>query len=353
MNDLHRIIDANLNRASEGLRVLEDIARFTLNHSSLSERIKVQRHLLRAGIGSLKLDQTQLLNARDTEHDVGTLIQTPTESSRKQGASDIASAASKRAQEALRSIEESAKGLGCSGAEFETIRYALYDIERDLLLLLLKGIPDWPLCILVSDELCFHKSIEEVLQDIARAGAPCIQIREKSMAGKEFLEHATKLTTLAHNHGLSVIINDRVDIALACNADGVHLGQDDLPIDIARTHLGQSKYIGRSCSTIEQLREAFAQGADYCGLGPIFPSTTKVKLNLLGVDLLNEVMRHDDLKDRPMLAISGINSDTIDKVVATGFPGIAVSSAVCSAEDPYEACKLLLDKLLKRESCGV
>ncbi|CAE7756592.1 thiE [Symbiodinium sp. CCMP2592] len=353
VNDLHRIIDANLNRASEGLRVLEDIARFSLNHSSLSERIKVQRHLLRKGIGSLKLDQTQLLNARDTEHDVGTSIQTPTESSRLQGTSDIASAASKRAQEALRSIEEAAKGLGCSGADFETIRYALYDIERDLLLLLLKGIPDWPLCILISEELCLHKSIREVVRDIARAGARCIQIREKTMSGRDFLEHATKLTTLAHDHGLSVIINDRIDIALICNADGVHLGQDDFPINTARTLLGPSKYIGRSCSTIKQLREAFVQGADYCGLGPIFPSTTKVKPNLLGVGLLNDVMRNEDLKDRPMLAISGINTDTIDQVVATGFPGVAVSSAVCSTEDPYEACKLLMDKLLNRESCGV
>ena len=334
--------------------MLEDIARFTLNHSSLSERIKVQRHHLRKReldhSSSIKPSSSTLVTLSMM---LGLRSRPQPNTSRLQGMSDIASAASKRAQEALRSIEEAAKGLGCSGADFETIRYALYDIERDLLLLLFKGIPDWPLCILVSDELCLHKSIGEVVRDIAHAGAPCIQIREKSMAGKEFLEHATKLTTLAHDHGLSVIINDRVDIARACNADGVHLGQDDFPINSARILLGQSKYIGRSCSTIEQLHEAFAQGADYCGFGPIFPSTTKAKPNLLGVDLLNEVMRNEDLKDRPMLAISGINSNTIDQVADTGFPGVAVSSAVCSAEDPYEACKLILDKLLSRESCGV
>jgi thiamine-phosphate diphosphorylase len=161
------------------------------------------------------------------------------------------------------------------------------------------------------------------------------------------------ITQLAHELGLKVIINDRVDIALACRADGVHLGQDDLPIDTARSLLGQSRYIGKSCSSVDQLREAFAQGADYCGLGPIFTSTTKSKPNLLGADLLNEVMQQDDLKAQPMLAISGINASTIDQIAITGFPGVAVSSAVCSAVDTYESSKVILEKIQNRESCGV
>jgi thiamine-phosphate pyrophosphorylase len=353
VNDLHRIIDANLNRASEGLRVLEELARFALNNRTLSERIKNLRHALRAGIESLELNQSTLLNARDTEHDVGTSISTPSEAVRPQGKVDLASAAAKRSQEALRSIEEAAKGIGRSGAPFESIRYALYDIERDLILMLSKAPPSWPVCVLLTKDLCLHNSPEVVVREIARAGVPCVQIREKDMPSKQLLEHCEMITQLAHELGLKVIINDRVDIALACRADGVHLGQDDLPIDTARSLLGQSRYIGKSCSSVDQLREAFAQGADYCGLGPIFTSTTKSKPNLLGADLLNEVMQQDDLKAQPMLAISGINASTIDQIAITGFPGVAVSSAVCSAVDTYESSKVILEKIQNRESCGV
>jgi thiamine-phosphate pyrophosphorylase len=348
VNDLHRIIDANINRASEGLRVLEDLARFSLNDSSLSSRIKHLRHMLRTGIESLGLTQSTLLYSRDTTNDVGTAISTPSESIRAQGAIDIASAAAKRTQEALRTIEEAAKGLGFSCGVFESIRYAIYDVERDLILRLSKPNPRWPVCVLITKSLCIHKSSREVVQAIADAGVPCIQIREKNLTGNALLEHALELTELAHNLGLQVIINDRIDIALACNADGVHLGQDDLGINTARELLGPTKTIGRTCSSIPQLRSAFDQGADYCGIGPIFPSTTKSKPNLLGAELLAEIMQLKDLSDRPMLAISGINSTNINQIATLGFPGVAVSSAVCSTENPYDACKQIVEVMAQR-----
>ena len=345
MNDLHRIIDANTNRASEGLRVLEDLARFSLNDEHLSKRLKDLRHQLRSTIGSLGLTQADLLVSRDTSGDVGTRINTPQEQDRADGRAALATAASKRAQEALRVLEESAKALGRDGSSFESIRYALYDLQRDLTLALSKPSPYWPVCVLITQSLCTHRSPQQVIQDAARAGAGCMQIREKDMDGDELFAHASAMTSIGHEHGLCVIINDRVEIAAAVNADGVHLGQHDLPISAARSILGPQKLIGRSCANLDQLREAFAQGADYCGLGPIFPSTTKAKPTLSGIDTLRAAINDPELSNAPMLAISGITPGNIAQIASLGFPGVAVSSSVCSTEDPYQACKAMVESM--------
>jgi len=345
LNDLHRIIDANTNRASEGIRVLEDLARFSLNHEPMSESLKQLRHQLRSSVQALGITQSDLLASRDTAGDVGTSITTTTESCRKQGLVDIASAAAKRSQEAIRVLEESAKALGHSGTAFESIRYALYDIHRDLILKLDRPNAKWSVCVLLTKSLCLHHSPQAVIQDAARAGAECIQIREKAMPSDELLVHASAMITCAHEHGMVAIINDRVDIALASGADGVHLGQHDLPIRAARSILGPHAIIGRSCSNTDQLREAFDQGADYCGLGPVFPSTTKQKSNLGGVSMLADAMADSELQTKPMLAISGITPVNIDLIASTGFPGVAVSSSVCSAQDPYAACLAMVESM--------
>ena len=345
MNDIARMIDANTNRASEGLRVLEDIARFSLNNQSLNKQLKDLRHQLRSGINTLGLSQSALLESRDTASDVGTQISTSNENDRSQGLTDLATAASKRAQEALRVIEESAKVLGQPGSTFDSIRYALYNIERDLMLALTRPDSNWTVCVLLTKSLCIHNSPERVIEDSARAGAQCIQIREKDMPGRELLTHATKMVKIAHDLGMRIIINDRIDIAHASDADGVHLGQQDLPIHAARAILGNTKIIGRTCSTIDHLQEAFAQGADYCGLGPVFASSTKSKPNLGGVELLQSAMNDPELCSQPMLAISGITPDNIGNIAATGFPGVAVSSAVCGAEDSYQSCKVIVESM--------
>jgi len=345
VNDLHRMIDANTNRASEGLRVLEDIARFSLNDHRLSTELKSLRHQLRSEIADLGIEQADLLTSRDTGSDVGTEISTPAESDRDAGLPDLASAASKRAQEALRVIEESSKALGHSGVGFERLRYAIYDTERDVVLGLAKPSAACSVCVLLTKALCVHHSPERIVEEAARAGAECIQIREKDMEASELVEHASKITRLCHNLGIQIIINDRADIAHACNADGVHLGQHDLPIAAARAILGPTKIIGRSCSSVQQLKQAFDQGADYCGLGPVFASSTKAKPTLIGVETLERVMADPDLSTRPMLAISGISRENVDQIAGVGFPGVAVSSGVCSAEEPYESCRSIVESM--------
>ncbi|MBL4810277.1 MAG: thiamine phosphate synthase, partial [Phycisphaerales bacterium] len=320
MNDLHRIIDANTNRASEGIRLLEDIARFSLNNQTLSQQLKKLRHQLRSGIKSLGLSQSALLNSRNTPADVGTQISTPNEHNRTQGLTDLATAAAKRAQEALRVLEESTKVLGLSqqSTAFESIRYALYDIERNLILALAKPDANWSVCVLLTTSLCLHHSPERVIEDAARAGARCIQIREKDMPADELLNHATKMVQITHDLGMRIIINDRTDIAHASDADGVHLGQSDLPIHAARAILGNTKIIGKTCSTTDQLHEAFAQGADYCGLGPVFTSSTKSKPNLAGIQTLQAAMNDPELQSKPILAISGITPANINQISGIG-----------------------------------
>lgn len=352
LNDLHRIIDANTNRASEGMRVLEDIARFSLDNEDLSRRLKVLRHQLRTALDQLQIPQSTLLHARDTSNDVGTTITISTEADRSNGVVDLITAASKRSQEAVRVLEESAKVLGYSGGLFESIRYALYDLQRDLTVLISKPTPLWTVCVLLTKSLCLHRTPEQIMRDIARSGAQCVQIREKKLDADAFYQHALHMSRLARELDLTIIINDRTDIALAVDADGVHLGQNDLPIHAARDLLGPSKLIGRSCATTAQLHEAFDQGADYCGLGPIYPSTTKSKPSLSGLDTLSQAMGEPQLKSKPMLAISGINQSNITPIASIGFPGVAVSSAVCSAIDPYENCKAIVESMRSPAGCS-
>ena len=347
-----RMIDANLNRASEGLRVMEDCARFVLDDAKLSQRLKNARHQLRNAIDSMQIGSVCLLASRDTAGDVGTSISTEAEQSRAGGVRDMVSAASKRASEAMRVIEESAKVLGRSGSPFESIRYAIYDIERDLLLALIPPCPQWALCVLVTDALCTNHSPSEVIAQAAAGGADCVQLREKSMPDADFLEHASRLTAEAHALGLHVMINDRVHIARLVGADGVHLGQDDLPIHAARSLLGPGCWIGRTCPTIEHAIEAIEQGADTCGLGPVFTSTTKSKPDLAGTQLIEAYLNDPRTRSTPMLAISGIDDQNIDELARIGCPGVAVSSAVCSSTQPEAVCRAIVESISHHREAG-
>ncbi len=343
-----RMLDANLNRCREGLRVMEDCARFGLDDTALSERLKNARHALRSGIEAFPIDPVSLLSSRDTLSDVGTTITTDPEQQRS-GMHDLVSAAAKRATEALRVIEESAKTLGVSGASFESIRYALYDTERDLLLALRPPCPQWSLCVLITESLCVHHTAIDIVALAAQGGADCIQIRGKDMPDAQLLDHAARLTELAHTLGMHVMINDRAHIAKLVGANGVHLGQDDLPIEAARSLLGPKFWIGRTCPSMQHAIEAIEQGADTCGLGPVFASSTKSKPTLAGLTLIEDYLSDERTRSTPMLAISGITPDNIDRLASIGCPGVAVSGAICSSEDPRGATRAIVDAIRSRD----
>jgi len=342
------MIDANLNRTGEGIRVIEDCARFVLGDAAIAQECKSIRHQLRSTVDGLGLAPNALIAARDTVGDVGTTITTKAESDRSGGLGDIVRAAAKRASEGLRVIEESAKALGHSGGSFEALRYQLYTIEKQTILALSPRCPQWPMCVLVTRSLCTHHDPIEIIKRVAAGGASCIQIREKDMPDGQLLDHAGHLTECAHELGLAAIINDRPHIAKLADADGVHLGQDDLPIAAARELIGPRKWIGRTCPTTEHAIEAIGQGADMCGIGPVFASTTKSKPVLGGVGLIEAYLKNDATKHTPMLAISGIGTGNIDQLAKIGCPGVAVSSAICASEDPEGVCRAIVEAIESR-----
>jgi thiamine-phosphate pyrophosphorylase len=345
MDPLFRLIDASANRAREGLRVMEDLARFVLDDTALTGSLKRLRHGLRDHLSTLPVRPADLLSARDTPGDVGTAITTPGELARPDALPDLATAAAKRAQEALRSLEESAKALGQPGTNFESLRYALYDLERTLLLRLAPPAPQWSLCVLVTRSLCVHHTPEAIVRLAAAGGANCVQIREKDMPDAERLDHTARLVRIARDAGIHAIVNDRADIARLADADGVHLGQTDLPVAAARRILGPGRWVGVSCASVDDARRAATDRADSIGLGPMFPSSTKPKPALAGPDLIRAVRDDPQAARLPHLAISGITPDNINRLAAAGCRGVAVSGAVCLAEDPESVCRAIINAL--------
>ncbi|HZW08819.1 MAG TPA: thiamine phosphate synthase [Phycisphaerales bacterium] len=346
MPPLARLIDANANRAREGLRVLEDLARFTLSEERLCAEIKDIRHALARALDALPIDRAVLLAWRDAAGDVGTTITGAGEADRPNLPS-IAAAAAGRLAEALRSMEEAAKALAAPEAALaiERLRYRAYDAAAAVERALGTGrARQWRLCVLITESLCTYHAWERVAELAIDGGADCLQLREKSLDGAELLRRARRLVALARPRGVAVIINDRVDIALAAGADGVHLGQTDLPVRDARRIAGNSLLIGVSTSNLDQARAAARDGADSCGVGPMFPSATKPKA-LAGPEYLRQYLANPATARLPHLAISGITPDNISQLTAAGCRGIAVSSAVCSAPDPAAACRSILEAL--------
>lgn len=180
-------------------------------------------------------------------------------------------------------------------------------------------------------------SEEEFLQRVELAlqgGASIIQLREKNKTTREYIELAKKTHTLAKEYNVPLIIDDRVDVALAIDAEGVHLGQSDMPIAVARKLMGKDKIIGATTKTVPQALEAYEQGADYLGVGAIYPTTTKVITILTSTDTLRDICNAVPL---PVNAIGGLNKDNID--ILTGIPiaGICAVSAIMKADNPKTA----------------
>jgi thiamine-phosphate pyrophosphorylase len=340
--DTGRILDAAANRAREALRVLEDHCRFVRADAGLSGQLKQLRHNLAQALNLLPA--ALLLAGRDTLHDVGTPISTAEEWQRPSLAA-VVQANAKRLQEALRSLEEHGKILSIEFAQqIETIRYQSYTLER----VIVQGdasrqrLADTYLCVLVTDAQCRHSLVGTVKEAIL-GGAQMIQLREKNIDDRTHFARARDLRQLTRSAGAIFIVNDRPDIARIVDADGVHLGQDDLPIQEARRILGPDALIGVSTHTIEHVRRAVLEGADYLGVGPTFPSQTKYFADLAGIDFVKHALAETSL---PTFAIGGINADNISQVRAAGAQRIAVSNAICAADDPRGVAQKLRTALL-------
>ena len=322
------IIDANLNRAKEGLRVVEDIARFVLVNKKLTQKLKeLRHHITLAGISVGKL-----VLSRKT--DVGAKLENRTEILRK-NYYDIIGANFSRTAEALRVLEEFSKLTNVKASkEFKAIRFKLYLLEKEMIQELNKNTFKSGLYLIVCPERT--PNCVKVIQEGIKGGVEIVQLRAKEMTDNKILVLAKRIRIITKKAGVLFIINDRIDIALATDADGVHLGQSDLPIKEAKQIL-EDKIIGISTHSVSEALKAQRDGADYIGLGPIFYTETKVG-QALGVKIIIKVRRAIKI---PIVAIGGINKNNTEEVLKAGADCVAVISAICNAKNVTKAAREL------------
>lgn len=198
---------------------------------------------------------------------------------------------------------------------------------------------DYSLYLVTDRSLARSGSLEDIVAEALRGGVTMVQLREKSLATRAFLREARSLKELTDSFGVPLIINDRLDIALACGASGVHLGQDDMPCVVARRIAGRKMIIGVSVSTIEEALEAVAQEADYLGISPLFSTPTKTDTPIpIGIQGLMHIRKATHI---PLVAIGGINAANAAEVIRAGADGIAVVSAIMASSAPRLAAKEL------------
>jgi thiamine-phosphate pyrophosphorylase len=339
--DTARILDAAANRAREGLRVLEDYCRFGLDDAFLCRNLKELRHDLTATLADLPANL--LLEARETRRDVGTELSTPSELDRA-SLREVVQANFKRLQESLRSLEEFGKVHSAElGQRLEQLRYRVYTLERAIILgdIARQTLAGARLYVLLSAAQC-AASLDWIIAESSAGGAQIVQLREKGLTDRALLERARQVRQWTRRAGVLFIVNDRPDIARLAEADGVHLGQDDLPVREARRILGPDALIGVSTHNLEQLRQAILDGASYVGVGPTFLSGTKDFADLAGPEFVRQAMAETTL---PAFVLGGVSLDTIGVAVAAGARRVAVSAAVARADDPRAVATALLAAL--------
>jgi thiamine-phosphate pyrophosphorylase len=344
-----RILDASLNRANEGLRTIEEFARFACDNPGWTERTKKLRHDLATAFGPV--DARRLLSNRDTLSDCGTTISTPSEMKR-QSINDVVTAAFARVQQSLRSIEEYGKLASTTLAiEVEAIRYRSYTLEKDITLGTARSnrLRSARLYILVDVSGPPDVWLARI-RNLVIHGADIIQIRDKRCDDRTLWDRSRMAADLvcremasdAEGNRCQLIINDRPDVAAAVEADGVHVGQDELPTSVVRKIVGENKLVGLSTHTLQQVREASVLGADYIGCGPTFPSNTKSFDTFAGVAFAEEATKISSL---PAFAIGGIDQSNLQQLLDVGVRRIAASGCVWGSADEAGICRALATRL--------
>ena len=193
-------------------------------------------------------------------------------------------------------------------------------------------------------------NLQEVAEQAIMGGCSVIQLREKECSTREFFQTAKGIKSITEKYNIPLIINDRTDIALAVGAEGVHLGQEDLPVTEARRILGKDKIIGASAHNLEEALKAWKDGADYLGVGAIFGTKTKENAVITSIDTLREICRQVPV---PVVAIGGVGRENIEKLRHTGIGGVCVVSAIMASERPKEAAAELLMRVREVQNEGI
>lgn len=194
------------------------------------------------------------------------------------------------------------------------------------------------------DEEEFLRRVEEGL----KGGVTLLQLREKNKGGKEYLELALKVKAIADKYNVPLIIDDRIDVAMACDAAGVHVGQSDIPVAVARKLLGPDKIVGATAKTVEQARIAYEQGADYLGVGAMYPTATKVQTVITKPETIGDIKQ---VLPIPIVAIGGLNADNLDIVKGQPIDGVAVVRAIIKADEPKLAAEDIKSKVIALMNC--
>lgn len=342
---LARILDANFNRAREGLRVVEEFARFAADDARLAESVKRMRHELADAARRLDPAGT-MIESRDTAGDVGAALHTDSES-RRGSPADVATAAAKRVGEALRVLCEYAKLTDPAvAAGLDALRYRFYDWEKWL-----AGAADRRriararVYLLLTADCCRGGDWQAATRAAIDGGVDVIQLREKNLDGGELLNRAGWLAETCRSAGVLSVINDRPDIARLAGADGVHVGRSDLPVSAVRGIIRPTQFVGVSTHAMDQLDEAIAVGPDYVAMGPMFATTTKPDYAVAGPEYAAAALPRLAAAGLPHVAVGGVSLDNVAQLVERGVRCVAVCSAILRTDDVAAATRQFKSRL--------
>ena len=325
-----RLLDANINRSAEGLRVLEDIARFRFDNQKISSDIRRLRHVVR---DLFKGREKEFLSSRDAFHDVGVTTSLRNATDVRKDLKDTVLSNFKRVQEALRSMEEilKTKGEYMAGKKIETLRFSVYSLEPEFLSFFTRQLPRGIYGIL-GEKFSLGRTNVEVAKQMVDAGIDILQYRVKlkDKSLKEMYEECCDIRKITEDAGIPFVINDYADIALMVGADGIHQGQDDLPVKILRK-IAPNMIIGCSTHSPEQAKKAIKDGADYIGVGPIFTTQTKEDVcDVVGLEYLEHVVKTHDI---PFVAIGGIKRHNLRDVLSRGARTVCLVTEIIGAQN--------------------
>ena len=339
-----RTLDASANRSAEAVRVLEDILRFCLNDAFLSQEAKAIRHEL--AVIFAQEDFQARIQLRDVLRDVGA-SSTASKSPPRTELRHVFAANAARASQSIRSLEECSRVvMPRATTGFEQLRYRIYTLEKAAMTIIRsqKMFADIRLCVLLDVDQT-QAEFKTLVGQLLDAGVRMIQLRDKKASTALLCERADVILQQVRQHAemktgkrCLVLINDRADVAVAVNADGVHLGETDLPVNLARKVCGHEFIIGRTAHSIDEARQAVREGVDYLGVGPCYPSTTKQFEYFASDAFLRDVSKEIQL---PIFGIGGIASDNIDRLIHLGVTRVAIASSITGAADPGEECRLI------------
>jgi thiamine-phosphate pyrophosphorylase len=337
---IYRIIDVEINRVSEGLRVIEDISRFSLENNDLSSRLRNLRHKTRKEIITLN---EKLIRNRNSENDIGISISQKNKIDSKSDIKGLVTANFKRIQEGLRSLEESIKVANYYKISkiYEQLRFDAYTLEKDFNMELFKTARGSPLNTdlygITGSKFSRGRSNKEVVTAMINAGIKIIQYREKEKSLKVKYTECLQIRKLTKEADVTFIINDDITLAQIVDADGIHLGQEDLPLLEVRSIVGEKMILGLSTHSPEQALEAVKVGADYIGVGPIFKTYTKKNVCApVGFEYLEWVIENIQI---PFVAIGGIKIHNIQEIIQRKAKCIAMVTEIVGADNIEETIK--------------